>query len=36
MADPGKYRQMGATAQTDLHANAADFILQRIDEMIAK
>lgn len=36
MADPDKYRQMGAAAQTDLHANAADFILQRIDEMIAK
>ena len=35
IANPEKYRQMGRNAQTDIHRNAADFILRKIDEVIA-
>ena len=35
IANPEKYRQMGRKAQTDIHRNAADFILRKIDEVIA-
>ena len=35
IANPEKYRQMGRNAQTDIHRNASDFILRKIDEVIA-
>lgn len=34
-ASPEKYRRMGRSAQTDLHRNAADFILQNIESYIS-